>query len=431
MTAVDPFIVEAWTYLAVDLVVVATRTIVRWRQMGFRRLAPDDFLMVIAILLYTAETATAHYVGAYWHGLANSGMTDEERAALDPLSEEYHLRVKGSQTQLFGWLVYTVLLWTLKLAWLFFFRRLGDGVGRMSLKINIGFVFVVVTFFGTFFAILFGCYPVEKHWQIYPDPGNFCYPAVSRLQAIVLITTNLATDLYIISIPMPMVWSARISTTKKLGLCVMFCGGLITAVFGGLRCGYVLADTRDGPQLAGEWSCRESFVAVFVTNFPVLFPIIHRAIRANSTRFGGSSSGGPSGKDKTPGGTKSSSSGLKLTTISRKNKKRNFKHPLSLPADTMYTRFGSEEEIIGGDGSGDDPEGASGTGPRTGTVSAGSAKVTNGGPATPERRDAAVSTILEEDIKVTTEWRVQSQQMDPDAYAREKKNMEMGFHHTR
>lgn len=104
-------------------------------------------------------------------------MTDEERAALNPLSEEYHLRVKGSQTQLFGWLVYTVLLWTLKLAWLFFFRRLGDGVGRMSLKINVGFVFVGVTFFGTFFAILFGCYPVEKHWQIYPDPGSM-FPSI-------------------------------------------------------------------------------------------------------------------------------------------------------------------------------------------------------------------------------------------------------------
>ena len=99
-------------------------------------------------------------------------MTDAERAALDPNSHEYHLRVEGSKTQLFGWLVYTVMLWVLKLCWLFFFKRLGDGVGNMSLRINIGFAFIGVTFFATFFAILFGCYPVEKHWQIYPDPGS-------------------------------------------------------------------------------------------------------------------------------------------------------------------------------------------------------------------------------------------------------------------
>jgi hypothetical protein len=343
-------------------------------------------------------------------------MTDAERAALDPSSHEYYLRVEGSKTQLFGWLVYTVLLWVLKLAWLFFFKRLGDGVGHMSLKINIGFVFVGVTFFGTFFAILFGCYPVEKHWQIYPDPGSkltvmvwlphnllimgvtdFCHPAVSRLQALVLICTNLATDFYIISIPMPMIWNARISLTKKIGLCVMFCGGLITAVFGGLRCGYVLANTKDGPQLAGEWSCRESFVAVLVTNFPVLFPNVHRACRNANTKF--SSYGPSSSKGKSPGNTKNSSK-FKLTTISKKNQKK-FNHPLSLPVETLYTRFGSEEEIIG------TPEGA-------------------GGP-TPERRDVG-PPIPEEDIKVTTEWHVQSQSVDAEAVAREKREREMGFH---
>jgi hypothetical protein len=99
-------------------------------------------------------------------------MTDAQRAAIDPNGTEYHLRVEGSKTQLFGWLVYTVLLWSLKVCWLFFYRRLGEGVNNMSIKINIGFVFVAVTFLGTFFTILCGCWPIEKHWQIYPDPGS-------------------------------------------------------------------------------------------------------------------------------------------------------------------------------------------------------------------------------------------------------------------
>jgi hypothetical protein len=73
-----------------------------------------------------------------------------------------------------------------------------------------------------------------------------------------------------------MIWNARISKVKKAGLGVMFCGGLITAIFGGLRCGYVLQNSPEGAQLAGEWSCRESFVAVFISNIPVLFPILHQ-----------------------------------------------------------------------------------------------------------------------------------------------------------
>ena len=86
-----------------------------------------------------------------------------------------------------------------------------------------------------------------------------------------------------------------------------------------------------------------------------------------------------------------------MTTISTKNQK--FNHPLSLPVETLYTRFGSEEEIIG------TPEGPAGT---------------------PQRRDAG-RPIPEEDIKVTTEWHVQSQSADAEAVAREKREKEMGF----
>lgn len=66
----------------------------------------------------------AYYVGVKWKGLANSGMTPEQRAALDPQSVEYKLRVGGSKNQLTGWLVYTVLLWTLKTCMLIFYSRL-------------------------------------------------------------------------------------------------------------------------------------------------------------------------------------------------------------------------------------------------------------------------------------------------------------------
>lgn len=63
-------------------------------------------------------------MGASWKGLANSGMTPEYRASLSPDDEEYKLRVGGSKNQLVGWLVYTVLLWTLKTCMLIFFSRL-------------------------------------------------------------------------------------------------------------------------------------------------------------------------------------------------------------------------------------------------------------------------------------------------------------------
>lgn len=51
-------------------------------------------------------------------------MTPDQRRALSPDSEEYHLRVGGSKLQLIGWSLYTLLLWLLKLCMNIFYTRL-------------------------------------------------------------------------------------------------------------------------------------------------------------------------------------------------------------------------------------------------------------------------------------------------------------------
>jgi hypothetical protein len=66
----------------------------------------------------------AYLVVAYWKGLANNAMTDEQRATLDPNSEEYLLRVNGSKTHVVGLLLYTTLLWLLKGCWAVYYARL-------------------------------------------------------------------------------------------------------------------------------------------------------------------------------------------------------------------------------------------------------------------------------------------------------------------
>lgn len=50
----------------------------------------------------------------------------------------------------------------------------------MKIRIRIGAVMLATTFVATFFAILFGCYPIKKHWQINPDPGS-TYLRITRI----------------------------------------------------------------------------------------------------------------------------------------------------------------------------------------------------------------------------------------------------------
>ncbi|KAJ0302911.1 hypothetical protein COL516b_006957 [Colletotrichum fioriniae] len=83
------FSTEAFALLGVAIAVIFLRTYARIVAVGFKRLQADDYLMLLIIV---SLSTAAYSVGAHWKGLANNGMTDEERRNLDPNSEEYSTR---------------------------------------------------------------------------------------------------------------------------------------------------------------------------------------------------------------------------------------------------------------------------------------------------------------------------------------------------
>lgn len=42
----------------------------------------------------------------------------------------------------------------------------------MAIRIRIGAYLLPITFLAVICVELFACSPVQKHWQIYPDPGS-------------------------------------------------------------------------------------------------------------------------------------------------------------------------------------------------------------------------------------------------------------------
>ncbi|KAM5353954.1 hypothetical protein ACJ41O_000604 [Fusarium nematophilum] len=274
----NSFTTEAFTLLGIGLSIIGLRSYARVSAVGFRRLEADDYLMVVAAIAYSIETALAYSVGAYWRGLANNGMTDEQRKALDPGSEEYMLRVNGSKTQVAGWSTYTFLLWVLKAAMCSFYLRLTEGLDNYRPRIFVGFGLIFATWVAVLLSILLGCRPLEKNWQIYPDPGNACQPAISKIDIFVTVVLNASTDLYLLSIPLPMLWQARLPLPKKLGLIMLFSGGIFVTAAGILRCVLIITDPLNGAQQAGSWAVRETFVAVVTTNLPMIFPFLRRQL---------------------------------------------------------------------------------------------------------------------------------------------------------
>ncbi|PNY25230.1 Uncharacterized protein TCAP_04832 [Tolypocladium capitatum] len=273
--AFQRFAIEAWTLLAIGLVITMLRTYSRARSVGFGGLQADDYLVWVGALFYALETGLAYSVGNVAHGLANNGMTDAERSALSPDSEEYQLRVVGSKIQLAGWSSYSTLLWALKGSLLVFYLRLTAGLDRhYMIRIYIGFGLLISSYVIVMANLFLACQPFHGYWQINPDPGNVCQPAVSNQVIWVYYAFNVVTDLYIISIPVPMLWKASLRPLKKMGLIVLFSGGLFVVVCATLRCILIVTDPIDGAQLAGSWAVRETFVAVFTTNLPMIFPLL-------------------------------------------------------------------------------------------------------------------------------------------------------------
>lgn len=63
---------------------------------------------------------------------------------------------------------------------------------------------------------------------------------------------NVATDLYLISIPLPMPWKISMRTWKKIGLGILFSAGAVVVVFATIRCVLITMVSPVWPSFAQE-----------------------------------------------------------------------------------------------------------------------------------------------------------------------------------
>ncbi|EEQ86927.2 uncharacterized protein BDCG_02047 [Blastomyces dermatitidis ER-3] len=184
---VREFNVELWTQYGFGVLITALRSYARVNTVGFTDLRVDDYLIWFAIF------TLAFFAVNHGQGLANNGMTDAARAALDPDSEEYRLRCQG---------------------------------------------------------------------------------AVSRPIVFVTYIASVLTDIYLIMIPLPMLWGTRLKLAKKIGATIVLGAGVFVLVCATLKTIFVEVDPIHGAELAGRWGTREAFVSVVTTNLPMMLPLV-------------------------------------------------------------------------------------------------------------------------------------------------------------
>ena len=73
---------------------------------------------------------------------------------------------------------------------------------------------------------------------------DFCQPAISKVDIFVTVVLNVITDIYLMSIPIPMLLKASLKPLKKAGLIFLFSGGIFVMVAGILRCVLIITVSK-------------------------------------------------------------------------------------------------------------------------------------------------------------------------------------------
>ncbi|KAL2847618.1 hypothetical protein BJX68DRAFT_268014 [Aspergillus pseudodeflectus] len=415
---------ESWTLLALALALILLRIYVRWTQTGPGNFQLDDYLMPLAGAVFAVEVSLAYLVGAKYQGLTNSYMTDEQRAAIDPSSREYYNRVWGSKIQVAGWSLYAMVLWLVKFSLAVFYSRLTTGLNHLPSRVRIAYLLLGVSYLAVALTIILSCQPMHRFWQISPDPGNICQPACSKVYVLVVMIPNVLTDIYLMSIPLPLLWTVRIGIRRKVTLMALFSGAVFVIMAAIIRAVTILTAGADGAVSGSKWACRESFVSIIVSNLPIVQPLIRRGASKIglsglfSNSGGPSDYQGPSGRRRGESHQLSSGTGLKTAngggTVSGmvSSKLGMGKRGRNRASLTMVSQtgggWGSEEEILvaGGGGAGGDKAGNGITVTREmhveSEVRAGSDSATGSGSGSP-KGDGALH-VTNESLSGTNGW---------------------------
>jgi|SRR5690242_7030929 len=116
-----------------------------------------------------------------------------------------------------------------------------SGLQRYTICTYIALVLIVTTFIIIIFTIYFSCRPFHNYWQINPDPGNACTAAVSKNLIWVTFIFNVLTDVYLLLIPVPMLWKSSLEGYKKIAATMVLGAGTLVIVCAIVKSFYLIS----------------------------------------------------------------------------------------------------------------------------------------------------------------------------------------------
>ncbi|THC93274.1 hypothetical protein EYZ11_007260 [Aspergillus tanneri] len=166
------WITELWALFGIGTFIILMRLVFRWRMLGLRGLAGDDYTCIPILACHVVNATGAYLVAQYGNN------ADFDQDEINMMTDEQAARlIVGSKWEIALAFIYSALLWFLKANMLFLSWRLTRSLtwhNHLILWIA-GIIFL--SYLGVVLTIVFNCYPPYLYWQIKPLPPMRCIQA--------------------------------------------------------------------------------------------------------------------------------------------------------------------------------------------------------------------------------------------------------------
>ncbi|KAL1305069.1 hypothetical protein AAFC00_002006 [Neodothiora populina] len=254
---------ESWTMYALGMLFIMLRSFARIRRNGIKGLAPDDYLMWVAAGWYTILVVCLNVIAA---GGGSNLYPPDEFDTFSP--SEIKERIKGSKIVVLSEQSMLNMIYTLKVCMLFIYTRLTLQL-KHQLFVKALAVYVAAGYVGTQLAFFLACRPFTGYWAM-PPPNPQC--TTLQNYAITQACFNISSDAFMLAISLPLLLNTTLPVKQKVVLVGIFGMGLFIIIAAILTKVFNLADLYSTVYML--WYVRESSVAVWVTNLPLIWPLL-------------------------------------------------------------------------------------------------------------------------------------------------------------
>ncbi|EMD85386.1 hypothetical protein COCC4DRAFT_75992 [Bipolaris maydis ATCC 48331] len=264
----DKFLPEVWGLYSVGALWLLLRFAVRLRTVGVMGLQLDDGFAFVALIAWTYTCAITDII---YHTGTN---TDYSAAEIALFNHDKFAEVEFSSKLFLGsWYAYIVLIFSLKGVVIMLYRRIF--LERWQTYMLRFTVFLCLSgFTATTLALSLSCLPYHQRWQLVPHPPLVCTASPKIL--ILASCLNATTDVFLLSIPVPLLWQLNKPLHIRFGIFSLLASGLFVLAACITRVSLTVVPNIFVLNIA-RWGIREFCIAIVAVNSACLQPLFHRS----------------------------------------------------------------------------------------------------------------------------------------------------------